>query len=58
MYCYAGLVHRQIKKRGIKVLTGLGKLFHKLDENGDGRLNKYELEKALIDFHINIPDEV
>ena len=40
------------------MVTGLAKMFHKLDENGDGKLNKYELEKALIDFHVEVSDEV
>ena len=36
----------------------MSKLFRKFDENHDGRLNKYELEKAMYDFRIEIPDEV
>ena len=54
----AGLVQRQLRKRGIKVWTSLARLFRQLDESGDGKLNKYELEKAMVDYHIDIPQEV
>ena len=37
--------------------TGLGRYYRKLDE-GNGQLNKYDLEKGLIDFHIELPQEV
>ena len=38
--------------------TGLGRYYRRLDQEGDGRLNKYELEKGLIDFHVELPQEV
>ena len=36
----------------------MGHLLRQLDQEGDGRLNKYELEKALVDYHIDVPNEV
>ena len=42
----------------MKVLTGIGRLFRKQDSSGDGQMNKYELEKALIDYHINVDQDV
>ena len=52
------IVQAQIGQRGIKVWTGLGRYYRRLDEQHDARLNKYELEKGLIDFHIEVPQEV
>ncbi|CAH1799757.1 unnamed protein product, partial [Owenia fusiformis] len=52
-----GSVRNKLKKRGIKTVTGLGSNFRKADRSGDGLINKFELEKSLIDFHIEIPDE-
>ena len=54
----ADVVQAQIRQRGIKVWTGLGRYYRRLDEQHDARLNKYELEKGLIDFHIEVPQEV
>ena len=51
-------VRSQIRKRGIKVFMGLCALYQKLDEDGTGRLNKVELDKSLLDFHIEVPQEV
>lgn len=50
-------MRHQILKRGIKTYTGIGRQMRR-GATADGILNKYELEKALIDFHIQIPQEV
>lgn len=55
---FKDVVRRQIGKRGIKVFTGIGRLLRKGDLNGDGLINKFELEKSLVDFRINIPQGV
>ena len=59
-YRFVDIVHEQIKRRGVKVWTNLGRHFRYLDANNqkDGRLNKCELEKGLIDFRIEIPQDV
>ena len=41
------------------MFTGLGHQLRKsMKEEGGAKLNKYELEKALCDFHIDVPNEV
>lgn len=52
------LIRAQVENRGIKTMTGLFHYLQKQDINGDGCLNKYELEKALIEYHIDVDDEV
>lgn len=51
------IVRLQICKKGIWTYTGIGRLLRKGDLNGDGIINKFELEKALIDFRITIPQD-
>lgn len=58
VYLSSDIVRPQIQKRGVKVYTGLCRHYHRLDEAGDGQLNIAELEKSLIDFHIDVPQEV
>ena len=58
LMCLSGIVKHQIQKRGIRAWRGMGHLLRQLDQEGDGRLNKYELEKALVDYHIDVPNEV
>jgi hypothetical protein len=55
---FKDIVRRQIGKRGIKVFTGVGRLLRKGDMNGDGLINKFELEKSLVDFRIDVPQGV
>jgi len=52
------IVRQQIAKRSIRVFTGIGRQLRRGDLSGDGLLNKYELEKSLVDFHVSIPQEV
>ncbi|XP_030835791.1 calcyphosin-2-like [Strongylocentrotus purpuratus] len=47
-------VHKQIKSRASRTLTGLGKHFKKLDKSGDGTLDKDELQEALKTYHIKL----
>ena len=56
--CLTEIVRQQISTRGIRVFTGIGRQLRQGDLNGDGLLNKYELEKALVDFHIIVPQDV
>jgi len=51
-------VRRQIASRGIHVFTGIGRQLRQGDLSADGILNKYELEKSLVDFHISIAQYV
>lgn len=52
------IVRQQIAKRGIRVFTGIGRQLRQGDLNGDGLLNKFELEKSLVDYHITVPQDV
>ena len=55
---FSACAQRQLKKRGSKTLMGLERLLRQFDREGDGQINRVELEKALLDFHIDIPQEV
>jgi len=56
--CLTEIVRQQIAKRSIRVFTGIGRQLRQGDFSGDGLLNKYELEKSLVDFHITVPQDV
>lgn len=58
LICLIEIVRQQIAKRSIRVFTGIGRQLRQGDLSDDGLLNKYELEKSLVDFHISIPQEV
>jgi len=51
------LVKKQLQKRAVKTMMGLGQHFRKMDSSGDGLLDRDELQKALEAYHIRIPDE-
>ncbi|XP_063403690.1 calcyphosin-2-like [Mytilus trossulus] len=50
-------VRERLKKRGIKTVTGLGRYYRKLDKTGSGVLYKFELEKGMFTFHIELPPQ-
>ncbi|KAL9985116.1 hypothetical protein ACROYT_G007483 [Oculina patagonica] len=52
-----GVVKKQLQKRAVKTMMGLGQHFRKMDSSGDGLLDRHELQKALETYHIRIPDE-
>lgn len=54
------IVRSQMKKRAVKAYTGIGRELRKLaaEARDNGKLNKFELEKVLVDFHISVPDQV
>ena len=39
-------------------MMGLGQHFRRMDQSGDGLLDRHELQKALDTYHIRIPEEV
>ena len=53
-----GLVKKQLQKRAVKTMMGLGQHFRKMDQSGDGVLDRQELLRALHTYHIQIPEEV
>ncbi|CAD5116098.1 DgyrCDS5024 [Dimorphilus gyrociliatus] len=58
LYKIQRLSQSQLKRRGIRIFTGLARHFHSLDENGDGKLNRFCLEKSLIEFKLELPTDL
>ena len=54
----SGMVRKQLQKRAVKTMMGLGQHFRRMDQSGDGLLDRHELQKALDSYHIRIPEEV
>lgn len=50
-------VQKKIRKRAIRTITGLGRFYRKADTTGTGVLFRFELEKGLFDFHIDLPPD-
>ncbi|XP_052810752.1 calcyphosin-2-like [Mya arenaria] len=50
-------VQKKIQKRAIKTITGLGRYYRQTAGTGSGVLYRFELEKGLFDFHIDLPPE-
>ncbi|KAJ8411234.1 hypothetical protein AAFF_G00172400 [Aldrovandia affinis] len=46
-----------VKKRGVRTLTGLGKLLRGADTSGEGVLGKEDFHGALEEFHLTLPDK-
>ncbi|XP_067946012.1 calcyphosin-2-like isoform X2 [Watersipora subatra] len=46
-----------LKKRGVRTTTGLFAHLRGSDRNGDGMLDRFELQQALKDFHIVLTDQ-
>lgn len=51
-------VQKQIRKRGIKTVTGLGRHYRSIDRSGTGILDQHDLERGLLRFHIDLLPEV
>ncbi|XP_013373139.1 PREDICTED: calcyphosin-2 isoform X2 [Chinchilla lanigera] len=47
----------KLQKRGVRILTGLGKYFQQLDKEGHGLLNKADFKQALKVFHLEVPEK-
>ncbi|NXH45846.1 CAYP2 protein, partial [Dicaeum eximium] len=45
-----------LSKRGVRVITGLGKYFRQIDENRNGLLSRAALKEALKVFHLEMPE--
>uniref|UniRef100_A0A8C3JVN0 Calcyphosine 2 n=1 Tax=Calidris pygmaea TaxID=425635 RepID=A0A8C3JVN0_9CHAR len=46
-----------LKKRGVRVITGLGKYFRNVDKNRNGFLSRADFKEALKVFRLEIPEE-
>lgn len=52
------MLKEKLHKRGVRILTGLGKYFQQLDKEGDGLLEKSDFQQALKAFHFEISEKV
>ncbi|XP_076410032.1 calcyphosin-2 isoform X4 [Peromyscus maniculatus bairdii] len=47
----------QLHKRGVRILTGLGKYFQLVDKEGSGLLEKADFQRALEAFHLEVSEQ-
>ncbi|XP_062990793.1 calcyphosin-2 isoform X2 [Elgaria multicarinata webbii] len=47
----------KLSKRGVRIVTGLGKYFQELDKKHNGVLTKADFKQALKVFHLEVPEE-
>lgn len=47
----------QLHKRGVRILTGLGKYLQHLDKEGSGLLEKADFQRALKAFHLEVSEQ-
>ncbi|KAH0616693.1 hypothetical protein JD844_028014 [Phrynosoma platyrhinos] len=52
-----GRLREKLSKRGVRVVTGLGKYFRELDRKQNGDLSKTDFKQALKVFHLEVPEE-
>ncbi|NXE46751.1 CAYP2 protein, partial [Casuarius casuarius] len=45
-----------LRKRGVRVITGLGKYFRQIDKSRNGFLSQADFKEALKLFHLEIPE--
>ncbi|NXA42801.1 CAYP2 protein, partial [Eudromia elegans] len=51
-----GMLRETISKRGVRVITGLGKYFRQLDKSKNGFLSQADFKEALKLFHLEVPE--
>ncbi|XP_065501026.1 calcyphosin-2 isoform X2 [Caloenas nicobarica] len=51
-----GILREALSKRGVRVITGLGKYFRQVDKNRNGFLSQADFKEALKVFHLEIPE--
>lgn len=52
------MLRETLSKRGVRVITGLGKYFRRVDKNRNGFLSQADFKEALKVFHLGIPEGV
>ncbi|XP_032622895.1 calcyphosin-2 isoform X3 [Chelonoidis abingdonii] len=52
-----GILKEKLSKRGVRVVTGLGKYFRERDQKRDGALSKAVFKQALTVFHLEVPEK-
>ncbi|XP_036905318.1 calcyphosin-2 isoform X4 [Sturnira hondurensis] len=48
---------KQLHKKGVRILSGLGKYFQQLDKEGNGLLDKSDFKQALEVFHLQVSEK-
>ncbi|XP_068525249.1 calcyphosin-2 isoform X1 [Anas acuta] len=51
-----GMLRETLSKRGVRVVTGLGKYFRRIDKNRNGFLSQADFKEALKVFHLEVPE--
>uniref|UniRef100_A0A2I3T3U7 Calcyphosine 2 n=3 Tax=Pan troglodytes TaxID=9598 RepID=A0A2I3T3U7_PANTR len=51
------VLKEKLHKRGVRILTGLGKYFQQLDKEGNGLLDKADFKQALKVFHLEVSEK-
>ncbi|KYO47788.1 calcyphosin-2 isoform E [Alligator mississippiensis] len=52
-----GILRNKLCKRGVRIVTGLGKYFRQLDKKGNGVLSKADFKQALKIFHLEVSEQ-
>lgn len=52
------MLREQLHKRGVRILTGLGKYLQQLDKEGNGLLDKADFKQALKLFRLEVSENV
>ncbi|OXB83546.1 UNVERIFIED_CONTAM: hypothetical protein H355_011365 [Colinus virginianus] len=52
-----GTLRETLSKRGVRVVTGLGKYFRHIDKNGIGFLSQEDFKEALELFHLEVSEQ-
>ncbi|NWZ21187.1 CAYP2 protein, partial [Asarcornis scutulata] len=50
------MLRETLSKRGVRVVTGLGKYFRRIDKNRNGFLSQADFKEALKVFHLEVPE--
>ncbi|NXY42331.1 CAYP2 protein, partial [Ceuthmochares aereus] len=50
------ILRETLSKRGVRLITGLGKYFRQVDKNRNGLLSQADFKEALKVFHLEIPE--
>ncbi|XP_013802741.1 calcyphosin-2 [Apteryx mantelli] len=51
-----GMLRETLRKRGVRVITGLGKYFRQIDKSRNGFLSQADFKEALKLFHLEVPE--
>ncbi|XP_062423898.1 calcyphosin-2 isoform X2 [Rhea pennata] len=51
-----GMLRETLRKRGVRVVTGLGKYFQQIDKSRNGFLSQADFKEALKLFHLEVPE--